>query len=315
MPTRKKIPLINETATLNISAGDTLDISGGDISLVGSGSAVITFPATSGTLAKITDITGTNSGTNTGDEVDMTASVGGLVPTPPNNTTTFLRGDGTFATPSGSGDALVANPLSQFAATSSAQLLGVMSDETGTGALVFATSPTLVTPALGTPTSVTLTNATGLPLTGLVASTSTAIGVGSVELGHASDTTLARTAAGEIAVEGIRVLSARPKILSAASYTTDTGSSLNVDDLDFFIVTAQTGALLFNAPGGTKYDGQMLKISIASSTTVARALTWNVAFGATTVALPSTTAATTATLTAGFIWSTSKSLWQCVAVA
>lgn len=29
----------------------------------------------------------------------MTATVGGLVPTPPNNTTTFLRGDGTFAAP------------------------------------------------------------------------------------------------------------------------------------------------------------------------------------------------------------------------
>lgn len=29
----------------------------------------------------------------------MTATVGGGVPTPPNNTTTFLRGDGTFAIP------------------------------------------------------------------------------------------------------------------------------------------------------------------------------------------------------------------------
>jgi len=36
---------------------------------------------------------------------------------------------------------------------------------TGSGGIVLATSPTLVTPALGTPTSVTLTNATGLPLT------------------------------------------------------------------------------------------------------------------------------------------------------
>lgn len=55
--------------------------------------------------------------------------------------------------------------LSQFAATTSAQLAGVISDETGSGALVFATSPTLVTPALGTPASATLTNATGLPIT------------------------------------------------------------------------------------------------------------------------------------------------------
>src|ERR1035437_3698575 len=54
--------------------------------------------------------------------------------------------------------------LSQFGSTTSAQLAGIMSDETGTGALVFATSPTLVTPILGTPTSITLTNATGLPV-------------------------------------------------------------------------------------------------------------------------------------------------------
>lgn len=69
-----------------------------------------------------------------------------------------------FVTLAGGGDALVGDPLSQFAATTSAQLLGVMSDETGTGALVFATSPTLVAPLLGTPTSGILTNCTGLPV-------------------------------------------------------------------------------------------------------------------------------------------------------
>ena len=47
---------------------------------------------------------------------------------------------------------------------SSANLAAAVTDETGTGALVFATSPTLVTPALGTPSSATLTNATGLPI-------------------------------------------------------------------------------------------------------------------------------------------------------
>lgn len=67
----------------------------------------------------------------------------------------------------GGGDALTSNPLSQFAATTSAQLAGVISDETGTGALVFANSPTLVTPALGTPSSGTLTNCTGLPAAGV----------------------------------------------------------------------------------------------------------------------------------------------------
>ena len=53
--------------------------------------------------------------------------------------------------------------LSVFSATTSAQLLGVISNETGTGSLVFATSPTLVTPLLGTPTSGSLVNCTGFP--------------------------------------------------------------------------------------------------------------------------------------------------------
>ena len=42
--------------------------------------------------------------------------------------------------------ALTTATLSQFAATTSAELLGVISDETGTGSLVFANSPALVTP-------------------------------------------------------------------------------------------------------------------------------------------------------------------------
>jgi hypothetical protein len=55
--------------------------------------------------------------------------------------------------------------VAAFLATpSSANLAAALTDETGTGAAVFATSPTLVTPNLGTPSAVTLTNATGLPL-------------------------------------------------------------------------------------------------------------------------------------------------------
>tara|TARA_R110000787_G_scaffold81034_2_gene175836 strand:- start:2960 stop:4015 length:1056 start_codon:yes stop_codon:yes gene_type:complete len=53
----------------------------------------------------------------------------------------------------------------------SLELKTAISDETGSGALVFATSPTLVTPALGTPASGVATNITGLPLAGLVATT------------------------------------------------------------------------------------------------------------------------------------------------
>ena len=60
--------------------------------------------------------------------------------------TQFLKADGTVdSNVYGVGNALTSNPLSQFAATTSAQLAGVISDETGSGALVFGTSPTFTT--------------------------------------------------------------------------------------------------------------------------------------------------------------------------
>ena len=46
----------------------------------------------------------------------------------------------------------------------SADLAAAVSDESGTGVVVFNNSPTFVTPALGTPASGTLTNTTGLPI-------------------------------------------------------------------------------------------------------------------------------------------------------
>jgi hypothetical protein len=89
---------------------------------------------------------------------------------------------------------------------SSADLAGIISDESGTGVLAFTNSPSFTTPALGTPSAVTLTNGTGLPVSGITASTSTAIGVGSVELGHATDTTIARASAGVVTIEGVNVV-------------------------------------------------------------------------------------------------------------
>jgi hypothetical protein len=62
------------------------------------------------------------------------------------------------------GFALTSVGLQQFAPTTSAQLAGIISDETGTGSLVFNTSPTFLTPNLGTPASAILTNCVGLPI-------------------------------------------------------------------------------------------------------------------------------------------------------
>lgn len=78
------------------------------------------------------------------------------------NDLTLSGTDGTtFTFPATSGTvATTANTLGSFSATTSSALAGVISDETGSGSLVFATSPTLVTPNLGTPASGNLANCT-----------------------------------------------------------------------------------------------------------------------------------------------------------
>ena len=77
------------------------------------------------------------------------------------NTLTFTGTDSSSVAFSAGGTvAYVADKLSAFAATTSSELAGVISDETGSGSLVFASSPTLVTPTLGAAlaTSVTATS-------------------------------------------------------------------------------------------------------------------------------------------------------------
>jgi hypothetical protein len=85
--------------------------------------------------------TGVNNGTNTitlgGDLTHTGAHALGLTTT--GNTSVTLPTTGTLAT---------TDNLSQFASTTSSQLAGVISDETGSGSLVFANTPTLITPTV-----------------------------------------------------------------------------------------------------------------------------------------------------------------------
>ena len=109
------------------------------------------------TITLTGDITGSGTGSFATTIANGAVDIAMLSATGTPSASTYLRGDNTWATVSGSGDALTTNPLSQFAATTSSQLAGVISDETGSGALVFATSPTLVTPALGVATATRVT--------------------------------------------------------------------------------------------------------------------------------------------------------------
>lgn len=111
------------------------------------------------------------------------------------------------------------------ATPSSANLASLLTDETGTGANVFATNPVLVTPNLGTPSAGTLTNCSGLPVGGITGSTSQALGVGTIELGNATDTTLARSGAGDMTIEGNVVYRANGTDVAIADGGTGAGDA------------------------------------------------------------------------------------------
>ncbi len=140
------------------------DVATGSVLISG---GVATAPSW-GKVALTTHVSGILAGTNGGTGVDnstKTITLGdhlttsGAYPitlTATASTSVTLPTTGTIATTS--------NKLSDFAATTSAELIGVISDETGTGSLVFANTPTLTTPNIGVATGSTL-SLTGTTIT------------------------------------------------------------------------------------------------------------------------------------------------------
>ena len=131
--------------------------------------------------------------------------------------------------------------LTAHTATTSAQLASVISDETGSGSLVFATSPTLVTPALGTPASGVLTNATGLP-----------VSTGISGLGTGVATFLATPSSANL----------------AAALTDETGSGANVFATSPTLVTPVLGVATATSINGTTIPTSATLVKTSDTGTV-----------------------------------------------
>jgi len=143
--------------------------------------------------------------------------------------------------------------LSVHAATTSAELAGVISDETGTGALVFATSPTLVTPVLGTPTSATLTNATGLPISTGVSGLGTGV---ATFLGTPSSANLASAVTDETG-SGALVFANTPTLVTPALGVA-TATSINGTTIPTSKTLVDTTSTVYIVPSQTGNSGKYL---------------------------------------------------------
>jgi hypothetical protein len=139
-------------------------------------------------LGALTDETGTGSAVFATSPTLVTPALGtpsALVGTNITGTASGLTAGNVTTNANLTGAITSTGNATSLGSFSSANLLGALTDETGTGSAVFATSPTLVTPILGTPTSATLTNATGLPIStgvsglGTGVATALAVNVGS----------------------------------------------------------------------------------------------------------------------------------------
>jgi hypothetical protein len=186
-----------------------------------SAGGTVTLPATTGTLALTSDIpslTGyvTESGSQTLTNKTLTSPIvdgSGVVfegATADDYETTLTvtdpTADRTITLPNATGTvALTENKLSAFAATTSSELAGVISDETGTGALVFANTPTLVTPNIGEATGTSLTLSGDLTVNGTtttINSTTLTVDDKNIELGSTVSPTDAGADGGGITLKG-----------------------------------------------------------------------------------------------------------------
>lgn len=168
--TPSALVLTNATGTptsIGLANGTGLPISTG-VSGLGSGvSSFLGTPSSANLITAVTDETGTGAlvfGTSPAFTTPNLGTPSALVLTNATGTPTSIGLANGTGLPVSTGISGLGSGVATFLATpSSANLISAVTDETGTGALVFGTSPAFTTPNLGTPSALVLTNATGTP--------------------------------------------------------------------------------------------------------------------------------------------------------